>query len=254
MTTIEQKITKLLRLAAGNANIHEASAAFAQAQALADRHAIDLETMRVERAEKRDAATAERVERAEITRVEIHAPGRTRSAWRGSLASAVARANGCRVYTAQSHKRATMGLTAIWVYGPADRLELVRTLYHWIHAQVERLGAVYARGKGRSAGRDFRLGAVHEVSQRLRAEREKTLTAARADAYARGGETALARVSTALATLDRSAEVERYGRVSLGLRRGSALAGARGGSAYAAGRAAGRSVSTGPRGQIGGGS
>jgi len=245
MTKIEDKIQKLLRLAAGRANLNEAAAAFAQAQALADRHAIDLGALDVEREERGEEPAAPA---AEITRIEIDAPARTRSAWRIRLASAVATASGCRTYTGPSHTRA--GYTGIWAYGPADRLETVKTLYHWIGREVDRLGRIYAGGRGRTAGRDFRLGAAAEIRTRLDAERAKTLDAARADAYASGGETALARVSTAIARQDRTADVERYARTTLNLRAGSALAGARGGSAYAAGRAAGRTISTAPAGRL----
>ena len=89
---IEDRIRKLLRLAADNANVNEAANAFAAAQELATRHALDLDNLTDVSEEVEPPREVENIEDRWIEQWGKAVP------WKLTIAGAVARANGCDEY------------------------------------------------------------------------------------------------------------------------------------------------------------
>lgn len=230
-TTTADRVRKLLALAKNNPNVNEAATAFARAQEIAARHAIDLDTLSDDEHDTAPPLTVESIGRREIERM-----GKV-VAWKASLLGVIASANRCKVFTGHDGSQRTLN-----AYGQPSDLDTVQYMYHAIRKEIDRLARDAARGKGRSWGRNFRLGAVHEIGQRLRQARAKAVQSARDDAFARGGETALVRVDRALEHAERiDAACESYGSDVLNLRSGGGFRGA-GSYGYGEGRAAGRTV------------
>jgi hypothetical protein len=151
--TAMDKARKLMRLGQ-SANEHEAAAALAAAQAILDRHEIlqaDLGDLDADH--EPDGELGEHDWQAGET------------PWKRALGNAIARANGCTLYY--------MGGTC-YVVGRRALAERALDIIRATAAEVDRLGAQYARGKGRRAGRSFRLGAVYAIRQQLRAEAART--------------------------------------------------------------------------------
>lgn len=230
-------VLKLLALAKNNPNVNEAAAAFARAQEIAARHAIDLDTLADDEPDTTPPLTVEAICKREVERM-----GKV-VAWKASLLTVIANANRCKVYTGHTYVNGPM--RTLCAYGQPSDLDTVAYMYNAIKREIDRLARDTARGKGRSWGRNFRLGAVHEIGQRLTQARAKAVQSARDDAFARGGETALVRVDRALEHAERiDAACSDYGRDTLRLRSGGGFQGA-GSYGYGEGRAAGRSVGLG---------
>jgi hypothetical protein len=238
MSTIEEKIRKLIALAGNNPSVHEAAAAFARAQELAAKHAIDLDALACDRAEADDAPRVESIQTRTIDTL-----GKI-PAWRYQLLTEIAKVNRCKTFSWYEND-GTGPRRTLHAYGQPSDLDTVAYMYAAISREIERLALAAARGKGRSWGRNFRLGAVHEIGQRLREAQRSAVQSAREQAFADGGETALVRIDRALVHAGEIAEtVDRYGRERLKLRSGGGFQGA-GSYGYGEGRAAGRGVSIG---------
>lgn len=254
---ITDKIRKLLKLAADNPNVNEAAVAFAAAQDIATRHALDLDEISTDDEERHDEAprTVE-----EITKRFICEFNGKAVYWKLQLADAVTDANGCK-YFYNSHR----GITA---YGQWSDLDTTAIMFNAIEIQIERLARDAVKvhkdqlieewgslqeatdcgeDSPRTFGRNFRLGAVHEIGHRLRSRKE-TVSVERRNIKAVGDDTtaALVRVDRAAEYLVRvDAAVAKF-RKGLNLGGGSSFSGATGGGGgYAAGRAAGRTVGLG---------
>ena len=188
---ILRKIKALLALTeARGATEAEAAAAAAAAQRLIEAHDLDVATLD-EHADPEpppEEATDETLDPEDASRQKVR--------WRGILASAIGRANGCKTYWRGS---------ALRIVGPPSRVAAVRYLYGWLSREVDRLGAEAARGMGRSYGHAFRCGCAERVGRRLVDEaalaRSQERDAARLRAGEAGG-TALVRLDARLARLD----------------------------------------------------
>jgi hypothetical protein len=245
------KVRKLLALAGnGGATEGEASNAAAAAQRLIEAHRLDTALLDDGGAAETPPPPDEPVSNAHDPLDQL----KSRVAWRGALASGIARANGCRIYW-------WAGRT-IRVIGAPTRVASVRTLYAWLSREVDRLGGEAARGNGRSYGHAWRVGCAERLAERLRqAARDG---AAEAKAKAIGSGVALVRVERALARV--GAETE-GARVAAWIQHNLKLTAGRrtsigSTSGYAAGRQAGdrirltghAALGRGDRGRIGGGS
>jgi hypothetical protein len=263
---ITDKIRKLLKLAADNPNVHEAANAFAAAQDIANRNALDLDD--IETGEERTHDQPRSVE--EITRRLICEFNGKAVYWKLRLADAVTNANGCS-YFYNGHR----GISA---YGQPTDLEMCAIVFNAIEIQVEHLAREAVKrhktelvdGYGSVAdavecgedsprvfGRNFRLGAVHEIGHRLRS-RARTIAEERekieqAQHRAIVDKTDPRAPTTSLARIDRAAEhlarvdaaIDDF-RKGLNLGSGSSFKGAGGsGSGYGEGRRAGRTVGLG---------
>jgi hypothetical protein len=185
-------VRRLHRLAGDpGATEGEAAAAAAAAARLIERHRLDVASL----GSGEDEAPAPVVEAPEIDAHPLDA-ARVRIAWRGILAGAVARSQGCRVWWSGPR---------LHVAGTPSRVQACRSLYAWLAREIDSLGTHAARGHGRSYGHAWRVGCATRIGERLRAAAAagapEAATRARAEAYARGGEGALVRVEARIATL-----------------------------------------------------
>ncbi len=202
------RVRKLLALAE-SPNVHEAALAAAQAQALIDRHHLSELLAEVDAEPITDGRQAP-----------LEAVKRPRR-WRSILAAALAEANGCLAWQAESG-----GLTALYILGRDRDRAVVAALFEGLARQIEWLSATHAPGARREVHDAFRIGAVEAIGDRLRSPRP-------ADA-----EPGLVRVD--LDRVARRAAVEAFAQQHLRLGKGRALR--LDGRAYAAGKAAGGSL------------
>lgn len=219
-TSILDRIRKLLALAESS-NVHEAAAATAKAQELMTRHRIELAELEVSAGE----AAEEPVLEGDLEVL----PGR--KLWREMIAGGLVEANGCGVYFAR--RRGARPVT-LRIVGTAQAAGLVRYMYAFLVAEVERLGqreAAAARARGERISlawhNSFRLGAASELRRRLIEANDQ------ARVGASGG---------ALMRLDAAAERVDQRMTSLGLKKPRA-AKSRHSAAFAAGRTAGAGIS-----------
>jgi len=228
---ILDRVRKLLKLAQHEGTTeHEAAAAASAAQRLIEQHALDVGALDVG-----DAPPPP--EKIEIEALDPEDRARVKIQWRGRLAFAVARSQGCRMYWWGSR---------IQIVGPRSRTDAVRAIYAYLARTVDDLGAVAARGRGRGYGTAWRVGCAARLGERLLADspeaRAQAQAQARATAYARGGEGALVAVSRAI---ERDEDARRRTEAiyeGLGLRRGRAARPVGNASGYYAGRQAAEGV------------
>lgn len=190
MTEQEKILTRvrnLLKLAESGSNENESAAAAAAAQKLIERHKLDAAML--------DATGDEgRIDEEEVRDCEDPLDrSKSKIAWKGRLASGIARANSCRIYWRGG---------TIQIVGAPSNVGTVRYLYSYFVREADRLAKKYA-GNGRAWLHAWRVGLADTISARLLSARQE----ARADALgeARTADqrgVALARVNTGIARLD----------------------------------------------------
>jgi hypothetical protein len=141
------RVRKLLALAE-SPNVHEAALAAAQAQALIDRHHLSELLAEVDAEPITDGRQAP-----------LEAAKRPRR-WRSILAAALAEANGCLAWQAESG-----GLTALYILGRDRDRAVVAALFEGLARQIEWLSATHAPGARREVHDAFRIGAVEAFAQ-----------------------------------------------------------------------------------------
>lgn len=232
-----RKIAALLRLAERGGTTEESMAAAGKAQELMDRYQIDRATAEL------DGKPSEPDEPIEsfYGRPDGHLDQSKRiDPWRMSLAGALARSNGCFIFTSTK----VAGRT-IEIVGRPSNVETVRYMYGWFVNEVNRLVDRDGRGLGAVWRREDREGAVQELGARLKAARQDAVAAAVSDA--KSG-TALVLVRAAVAQVERQTQDARelgYRLHGLVSRRGGSGNRQYNGSAREAGREAARSVNIG---------
>lgn len=167
------KVKKLLRLAAGNANVNEAAAAAAKAQELVDRYKLELGELDGE------------IEEITSGEESLFESGRTVK-WKSLLALRLAHANGCHVWTIQPSQdlRRSGYKQKVKVVGKPSNIQILRYLFGTLVRELERLSAnswkqnqAYWENVRRltphSHALDFKLGAVRAIGERLKEERQK---------------------------------------------------------------------------------
>ena len=247
---ITDRIAKLLKLAGGTPDANEAANAYANAQRLATRHALNLEDIESGLTESEAADSLPPIEGIERRVIESWDKA---IAWKVSLAIAIAGANACKVYL----RRGSEGY--IKAYGQPRDLDRVEYLYQAIAADVDRLArravADWDGPKSRTYGRDFRIGCAHAISSRLPsadsviAEARLEVEEARGLACGRDDMAALGSATMALVRVDQAvvyqasvaAAVDAF-ETKLKLKKGAGFSGPRRASGYFDGRRAGRSV------------
>jgi hypothetical protein len=162
------KIRKLLLLSQNNPNVHEAAAAFGRAQEIASKHAIDLDMV---------DTCGERLAPPNVTQKIVDACGRIET-WRWQLVQAVARANRCNVFVSPGR--------GVGVYGTAADIAVTAEISRVIRDTIVHLSRQAGRGKGRTFSRNFRIGAVHEIGQRMREADARALEESRQTAEIAG--------------------------------------------------------------------
>ncbi len=174
-TAILEKVRKLRALAT-SANVHEAAAAAAAAERLIQEHNLSEAEIHVD-------AENERVDSGlgvEVTYKKI-------PTWANNLAENLATA-----YQCAGIWRGTVDGFRYTVFGRPDDIATFRYQFAFFSAEVTRLAEQASRGKGRTFGNCFRLGAVAAISEAIDNVRRK------ARAFA---------TSTALVVVDRRAEL-----------------------------------------------
>lgn len=254
LDNIEEKIKKLLRLAADNPNVNEASAAFARATALATRHMLDLDSIDTSDPEQEAAPRREVV--SPVFR-EIEA-WRQRVGWKMTIAQAVGEAHLCL---------ASWASYGLYLHGQPDDITAAEMLYNQITHQAEGISRQAVRSYAveltetyggvrdavdcgeatpRTFGRNFRIGLADAIRRRTKTARQEAETVrAELEAGSEPPSTALVRVDNALAYVEEVTttvatffEKETKGK-------GTSTQGASGDGGYAEGRAAGRDVNMG---------
>ncbi len=257
LDNIEEKIKKLLRLAADNPNVNEASAAFARATALATRHMLDLDSIDTSDPHAEPAPRRE----VETPVYRVIEDWRQRVGWKMTIAQAVGAAHLCRASWA-SH--------GLYLHGQPDDITAAEMLYNQITHQAEGIARQAVRNYAteltdtyggvrdavdcgestpRTFGRNFRIGLADAIQRRTKSAKQEAeavraeLEAAQAGS-AVGGSTALVRVDNALAYVEEvTTAVETfYEKETKG---NTNLQGASGDGGYAEGRAAGHDVNLG---------
>ena len=220
------KVKKLLRLAERTNNEGEAAAAAGAAQRLIERHRLDVASLDLSEAHEAP------VEAPEQTVLDGAEGRRNKCAWRGSLASGIARANACRVYWTGPR---------LQIVGAPSDTATVRYLYAYLTREIDRLADTKSGGKAWVHA--WRMGAVATVSQRLREARESVRREARAEAQASGGTggAAIVRVDAALARVDKAESAVEAVMAAMKLRKGKPAA-VRAWGAYEQGRADGANI------------
>lgn len=247
MTTqkIRDKLAKLLRLAANNPNDKEAAAAYARAAALAERHALNLDDLDVN-----DDASAPMPEIEDIEKRRVVACKKA-VLWKWQLVRGIAQAHRCRAYAKTGRGVKDAGF---YIYGQPRDMDTAAYLIDAIMPEIDRRGSAYVAAddrRGRSDGRAFRVGMADEIATRMRETTKNVLAEARTQAYAKRGETGLARVNAVALHVEHvQAAVARYGARELKLKTSNPFAGVRAGG-YEAGRVAGRNVNIGGNRAIG---
>lgn len=219
------KVRKLLRLAERTTNEGEAAAAAAAAQKLIERHKLDIAAIDLGEAHE---APVEAPERAVLDGAEGR---KNKCAWRGSLASGVARANACRVYWTGPR---------LQIVGAPSDVATVRYLYAYLTREIDRLAETKSGGKAWLHA--WRMGAVATVSQRLREAREEARREARAEAQASGGGgAAIVRINAGIARIERAESAVEAVMAAMKMRKGAPTK-VRAWGAYEQGRADGANI------------
>lgn len=244
---IVDKIKKLLRIAE-SADVNEAANAAGKAQQMMEAHNIDLAMLPAD--DDGNAVTEEEVREFDGKEA-LHTSARVAS-WQSQLSHRIAKSNGCstfmgHTYDPDSHKY----LRTLGIVGRPSDVATVRYLFQYLRGEIDRLCKKSARGKGRTWANSFRLGAVHEVGRRLKEAKEAARQEAREKMEALEGDqtTALARLDTALALIDRRLnDTKSWMDANMNLRSTRARSAQRDWGAYESGREAGSSISLGSSG------
>jgi hypothetical protein len=219
---IAERVRKLLRLAQSD-NVHEAAAAAAAAQELAERHRLTPEALAEGPGEFR-AQTIETMPHV----VE----------WRVVLAQGIANANGCDVVTWKRTQDSGELATELIVVGPDEDRQTCAYLYSFLATEVDRLAGETA-DTSRRFRNGFRIGAAIEIRRRLARKNLKLRRDVMRAAEKQGDDGQVALVSQRFRQLDdvrefieETAEVERgrdfspdkdWRAVAMGVRAGSSI-------------------------------
>lgn len=190
-SNILDKIAGLLQLAEKNNNVHESAAAASAAQALLTKHRLTMADLG-----ERDSEKKEKVEVAN----EPLTAGNKKVAWRATLASVVARTNGCRLYyftKPDSYSSGTYrrkNIVSTMIVGRDSDIQIVRYFYAYLTEEIERLTKAHVEAGvlfGKSDCNSFKLGAMQAVVSRLQEGHEASRAEAKKEL---GGSQAIVRL------------------------------------------------------------
>jgi hypothetical protein len=207
---IVDKVRKLLELSKDPNNVNEAANAANAAQKLMSEHAISEAMVDV---------SPDEDEREDIEADLLHGgTGKQLGTWKGRLGVVMCEVNQCKCYRSGSDLR---------IIGRPSDANTVRYLFSYVAKRIDQLASEEARFRG-NAGRtwlnNFRLGAVEEVTRRLKEADAEARRAMRQQAFqndSNGSGAAIVKVDNALAKIDEQREaVNEFGRRKLGLKRG----------------------------------
>lgn len=194
-TKIIDKIQKLLRLSE-SANVNEAAAAAARAQALMEQHRIDRAILTLG-GDGDDQDTIRAHKDAPVF------SGGKIVQWKLNLADTLCRHNGCTMYINIGQDDAGRPLSKVVLVGRSTEVGTIRYMFDYLAAEVNRLCRKLGKGKGRVWANNFRLGAVATINQRMSEARRQFRRKQRERARAQDTE-ALVRLDDALAHIDKA--------------------------------------------------
>ena len=185
MTTevIEEKIRKLLALAANNPSKEESASALAKAQALMTEHKIEQATL----------DTAQTVEEKEIFTSFGANEGVTRAYWKLSLSTVLGAANG--VFNYKSGRN-------IGIVGKPSNIRAMSYMFSYCIAEIERLSKLHCKGLGHSYANDFKRGCVNAISNAIESEHIALQKRMREQAAASNNERSLIVLNNAIAKVN----------------------------------------------------
>jgi hypothetical protein len=162
-TAIQDRIRALLSLANNNANINEANTAMALACQLAEKHRLDIATIEIRTgvAEEKPTKDGEA----------ILSGGRIRT-WKCILLSTILKNQGCSCYSsrnATSHE----GVTSYYAYGRPSDLLIAREMFSWAMTEIEFVGVLFCKGKGKVYANSWYTGAVDGIREALKSGQNK---------------------------------------------------------------------------------
>lgn len=253
-----EKVLKLLKLAEGTGNTHEAANAAARAQEIMDRYQIERGAVAAAEAARGINGGAASPPDEPISEQEYLDILRTTwPKWRAELAAAIARHNHCRVYLTRTYQHGVVrcnrttgeqrARAAIAIIGRASDANAVRYLYQYLVREIERLCEKECpRGGGRTWANNFKRGAALEIAVRLHKQREETISQVRQEAHAASSEHALVHVDKALEALrERTTSVNEWLKKHMKLRKGPSDNSRSDYSAFNEGRKAARTIALG---------
>jgi hypothetical protein len=216
---IAAKIRKLLALADGAGTEAEAANAAARAAALMAQYQI----------EQADVDALVQDAENPMLHVDVESSGRVMG-WRKRLASGIAYACGCSVITVRGN------LTRLRLFGRKSDVETGTYMYAALVNEIERLGKRNASGMGASYANSYKFGVADAIDDRLRAQRDETLTQAKQAGVS----------SAALVKVENSSQLAReYAEAQLGKLTSSRGASVGSNDGYGAGQRDGRNVKLG---------
>ncbi len=162
MENIEQVISKInkLRSLSNSTNVHEAAAAAAAADRL-------MQTYRISVAE---LSLSNKTEEPIVLIDEyLYTSGRL-VMWKSFLASVLCEHYGCAYFlqTVPSDKDGARGtMKALRVFGCRSDFDIVKYMYGYLTAEIERLTKLEASGKGHLFSQSYSVGAVQGIKDQL---------------------------------------------------------------------------------------
>ena len=156
--SIQEKIKHLLSLANNNANENEASAAMAAANKLAEKYRIEIALLEVN-----DNSSTEEVIKAEEAFI---SGGRIRN-WKVILLNSIVKSQGCVCFSTRNG-RSHYATTNYYVFGRSSDIEISRTLFTYALNQLEFIGTLACKGKGKRYANSWYIGAVNAISEGLK--------------------------------------------------------------------------------------
>jgi len=226
-----EKAQKLLRLSKSD-NANEAALAVQRYQEIVAKHQLDEALLSVDGVQ---SEPEEEIENFQKKSAPLNV-GARRSTWKIRLASTIARANSCRIFTQGGH---------IHIIGRASDVSSVRYLFAYVGREANRLADRDGQGCGVVWRNNFRLGVIDAVEQKLRELKEKLRDEARAAVPANNG-TALVRVNTALAKVEaRDNSVALWEKTNMKYRKAASTKMSYDGTARSMGQTAGKEIQVG---------
>lgn len=155
---IIEKISKLLALAESD-NVNEAASAAARAQELMTKHQLAIADIQANGFDH----IVDPIDDLpiDLDKSLIH--------WKTCLAAGIAKANGCATYNKYMYVNGKQAQVVTQYVGPRLSVDAVTYMYRYLVREINRLAALRRGDPGvdRKWLRDFRLGAVAEITTRL---------------------------------------------------------------------------------------
>ena len=172
--SILAKVKRMLNLADGASNEHEAAQAAAMAHKFLEKHNLCISDV-----------SEISLDATEILEDTVFETGRL-SNWRRSLLSATAACFNCRTLITSWHRHRAMKLV-----GTKADMAVAKATYLYLEETVERLAKANVSGEGRTYINSYKLGLVQAISQSLRIKSEENREEVKREATSAGTELAV---------------------------------------------------------------